>query len=87
MDFHYTKHAVDKLNTNESRSLKINKRVIQQVIVSGSVVEIEEDVITKVALLDIRHSLCVVYRKEEDKKIIITFFAAKKGRYERKILQ
>ena len=87
MDFHYTKHAVDKLNTNESRSLKISKKVIAQAVISGEIVEIAVDVITKVSALDERHSFCVVYRKEKDKKIIITFFAAKKGRYERKILQ
>ena len=62
MDFHYTKHAVDKLNTNESRSLKISKKVIAQAVISGAIVEIEEGVTTKVAALDERHSLCVVYR-------------------------
>ena len=83
----YSRHAKEKLRTKEAKTFKIGKRKINKIIEVGTIVERQGDVILKVGELDFAHSLCVVYKSTEKGIRIITFFPARKGRYERKILQ
>jgi len=85
--FFYTRHARDKFKDKEVRNFRIDKKQIEDVVKTGLIVEIEGDVTTIVGALDKNHSLCVVYKTKGEDIKIITFFPAKKGRYERKILQ
>lgn len=84
--FVYTRHALDKLKTKESRRLLITKKKIEQVVHTGTVVITRTETITVVGLLNKLHSLCVVYKKEGKAIKIITFFPAERGIYESKIL-
>lgn len=84
--FIYTRHAVSKLKIKDNKILKITRKRIEETAKKGRIIEDEEGVIAVIDILDDKHSLCVVYRVEEENIVIITFFAAKKGRYERKIL-
>lgn len=84
--FIYTLHAKNKLTDKDNKQLKIIKKRIEQTTLEGFILEIDGEVITKIGNLDKDHSLCVIYRLEKKATIIITFYAAKKGRYERKVL-
>ena len=78
-----TKHAKNKLRTVGARKFRITKRKLEMVINNPvSYLEQAESVIVAVGSLDLEHSLCVVYKTEGDIIKIITFFPAKKGRYE-----
>ena len=63
----YTKHAaLDKFAYLKRHEFKVSKRTIN-IIASKSI--------------DAKHILRVVYRKEDDKIIVTTFYPAEKGRY------
>ena len=85
--FVYTFHAIDKLKTIECKRLHIDKKRIEQTILIGELVEKDKDVLMKVSFLSSNLSLAVIYKHIGKKVKIVTFFPAKKGRYERKILQ
>ena len=88
MKFVLTKHALQKLETKESRVFEISRSKLETIINSGYMVALPIGVIRVVGKFDSTHSLCVVYRLESNDIIrIITFFPAEKGRYESKILQ
>lgn len=79
----YTKHAVDKLKTKESKKFKITKQKIEKVVrMPLAQQDLPLDVIRIVGTLDKDHSLCVIYKNEDNTLKIITFFPAEKGRYE-----
>lgn len=83
----YTKHAEEKLNTKEAKEFQITKSKIEKVVIKPIIQEILGSGIIRIfGLLDISHSLCVVYSKEAGKIKVITFFPVEKGRYESKIL-
>lgn len=84
--FIYTLHALDKLKIKDNKILKITRKRIEEVVKKGLILRDVDGVITAVGNLDNKHSLCVVYRSEVRSIIVITFFAAEKGRYERKVL-
>lgn len=87
MKIFFTKHAIDKLKTNESRKFHINKKRIESVIREPiSKKQLKSGVFRTVGSLDRRHSLCVIYKYQDDIIKVITFFAAEKGRYENRIL-
>jgi len=85
--FIFSRHAVDKLKIKDTKVFKIRKKIIQHVVKTGLIVETEDEVVMVVGPLDSHRSLCVVYKQEGGKIKIITFFVARKGRYERKVLQ
>jgi hypothetical protein len=83
----YTIHANEKLKRSEIRKLKINRKTIENVVEKPNTInKSDEPVIIAIDSLTRTLSLCVVYRKVEEKIRIITFYPAEKGRYERKIL-
>ena len=88
MKFIYTLHAEDKLKEPESKRFGINKGLLERIILNPISTEILGNQNRVSGNLDSEHSLVVVYRKESDKiTLVITFFPAKKGRYEAKILR
>lgn len=83
----YTKHAVDKLKTSESRKFKITKKKIESILKAPIAQQIlPTGLIRSVGALKKEYSLCVVYKFEDDIIRVITFFPTEKGRYESKIL-
>lgn len=86
MEIFYTKHVIDKLTVNEVIKFRINKSKISQTIRKPITKLLTDEVMLAVGPLDKTHSLVVVYKKEKKRIKVITFFPAKKGRYESKIL-
>lgn len=85
--FVFSRHALDKLKIKETKLFGVRKKIITHVVETGLIVETEEEVVLTVGSLDSHRSLCVVYKQAGGKIKIITFFVARKGRYERKVLQ
>ena len=86
--FVYTTHAEDKLKEPESKKFGINKNLLEKTILNPISTEIVGNQNRVTGNLDREHSLIVVYRKESDKiTLVITFFPAKKDRYEVKVLR
>ena len=87
MEIFYTKHADEKLKTEKFvPELKINKLVIKRAIQNSQLKVSEGMKIKAVQEIDKTHSLVVIYRQVEKGVRVITFFPAKKGRYEDEIL-
>lgn len=89
MKIYYSKHADEKF-TEESYvfKLKITKRLIAKIIEKPEVKdEPRGEKLTVISAIDKMYSLIVVYKLISEGIFVITFFSAKKGRYESKILQ
>lgn len=83
----YTKHAEEKLGTKEAKKFHITKSKIEKIVKKPIIQEtLAVGLIRVFGLLDKAHSLCVVYKIENGKIKVITFFPVEKGRYESKIL-
>ncbi|HLB60038.1 MAG TPA: hypothetical protein VJL83_00340 [Patescibacteria group bacterium] len=85
----YTRHVEDKfIQEKYVFQLGITKHHIKQTLLNP----VKQDntrgeKITAIGHIDEDHELVVIYRKEKpDKRIIITFFPAKKDRYAAKLL-
>lgn len=86
MKFVFTKHAaVDKFTMLKKHKFKtrVTKQLIKQVILAPEHIDEKSDLPKIIAskTIDERHILRVVYRKEGDIIIVITFYPAEKGRY------
>ena len=86
MKFIFTKHAiVDKLAMLKRHQFKtrVTKQLIKQTILAPEHIDEKSDLPKIIAskAIDERHILRVVYRKENDTIIVITFYPAEKGRY------
>ena len=81
-----TKHIKEKLQQKEAKNLEITKREIHKVLEKPDVTDKSIFPHRKIGKLNERISLCVIYRVENNAIIAITFYPAKKGRYESKIL-
>ncbi|OGK25605.1 hypothetical protein A2954_01255 [Candidatus Roizmanbacteria bacterium RIFCSPLOWO2_01_FULL_37_12] len=83
----YTKHAEEKLGTKEAKKFRITKSKIEIITKKPITQEnLATGLVRAFGLVDEFRSLCIVYKKENGKIKIITFFPAEKGRYENKIL-
>lgn len=84
----YTYHAERKfIEEKYVRQLKITKTNIANVVHRPDLEDKSRgEKITAIGRADERHSLIVIYKIENEKLKIITFFPAEKGRYENKIL-
>ncbi len=83
----YTRHAEAKLKEIEPFLLKITKGKILKVVSHPIFVYHKVgNQFLAIGKLDRGRSLCVVYNEENNDRKIVTFFPAKKGRYESKIL-
>ena len=85
MEIRYTNHAEDKL-AEESfvQQLAITKSTIETAMLFPDFEEVLGDgKIRAVGLISNRHSLVVIYRDLGEYFLVITFWPAKRGRYER----
>lgn len=83
----YTRHAAEKLGEQEPKRLGITKTIIEKTVLKPERVDTaDESVCIAMGTLSDRLTLCVVYREDDDGIHIITFFPARKGRYESKVL-
>lgn len=82
----FTQHARLKLRIYHAHKVRIAAKDINQVLNSPTIqTESDLPVIKVVGELDERHSLVVLYKMQDAKIIIITFWPAAKGRYESQI--
>lgn len=83
LNFKFTKHAENKFKTENAKKFGISKKKLTKIIIEPVKKIIQtEGVNIAIGYLDKEHSLCVVYKLEDDIIKVITFFPAKKGRYE-----
>jgi uncharacterized DUF497 family protein len=83
----FSKHAVEKLDDPTSKKLGITAELIKEVLKKPDLIDNSEyPILIAVGKLTENLSLCIVYKFTEKDLRIITFFPAKRGRYEGKIL-
>ncbi len=83
----YTKHVYDKLKLPEIVKLKINLKTIDGVLNNPTTVDKSIEPHQSIGILSKILSLSVIWKVEGDIITVITFYPAKKGRYESKILR
>lgn len=84
MKISFTKHAAkDKFVSLAKHGFPLTKRVIKETIINPDHVEPgnHPDQMIASKILDSQHDLRVVYRKEGDILLVITFYPARAGRY------
>lgn len=87
MAIKYTKHIYDKLKLKEIIELKINLETIAKVLKNPTVVDKTIEPHQSVGEISKTLSLSVIWRTEGDIIKVITFYPARKGRYESKVLR
>lgn len=85
MAIKYTKHIYDKLKLSENVRLKIKLENITEVLINPTSVDQSIDPHQSIGNLSNTLSLSVIWKKEDGIIKVITFYPAKKGRYERKL--
>ena len=82
----FTKHAEEKLATKEGEKFKITKQTIIKLLDKPPLEEqLPKGIIRAVGVLNEIYALCVVYKRESGIIKVITFFPARKGRYDNQI--
>ena len=87
MAIKYTKHIYDKLKLPEIIKLKINLETIAKVLDNPTAVDKSIEPHQSVGEISKTLSLSVIWKTEDGIIKVITFYPAKKGRYESKILR
>lgn len=83
----FSHHALEKLNDANSIRLEITHSKIEEVLDKSVTIDTSDyPLLIAVGELTRRLSLCVVYKFVEEGVRVITFYPARKGRYESKIL-
>lgn len=79
----FTKHILDKITNLNISNVRITKKLILDTIENPEDINSDEDYpnLISSAKLNKNRVLRVVYRIEDKKIILITFYPAKKGRY------
>ena len=86
-DIKFSRHAVEKLNDSTSKKLGITVELIKRILNKPSLIDNSEyPILMAIGELNRNLSICVVYKFTEKGLKIVTFFPAKRGRYEGKIL-
>ena len=83
----FTIHVEDKLKELESKKLKITKRKILAVLKKPIALDKQINPHQSVGTLNPTLSLSVIWKIENKMQKVITFYSARKGRYESKILR
>lgn len=86
MVIRYTKHIYDKLKLKEIIELKINLDTIANVLNNPTIVDKSIKPHQSIGKISRTLSLSVIWKMEGGIIKVITFYPAKKGRYESKIL-
>jgi len=83
----YTKHVYDKLKLQEIIELKINLKTIAGILKNPNTVDESIEPHQSIGSLSRTLSLSVIWKREDGIIKVITFYPARKGRYESKILR
>jgi hypothetical protein len=89
MDLKFSKHAAEKLNDAAMRKLGVTIVIIKNILDKPDLIDNGDyPLLMAVGVGRLRKdlSLCITYKFVEENLRIITFFPAKRGRYEGKIL-
>jgi len=83
MQIRYTRHAEQKFELLKRHGLEVTREQIEQTLLSPEAVLPQERGrwVAQRAISE-RHLLRVVYREEDDAKVVITFYPARRERYE-----
>ena len=81
----YTKHALEKLDSANAKSLEISRKKIDFILKNPKSTNFKINPHRKTGDLSKELSLCVIYKIEDGIIKVITFYPAKKGRYESKV--
>ena len=84
MKIRYTKHAKNKFLYAEELKWNLNKKDIEKAIQNSDFHTIDKDENVEIVLknYDKTRNLRVVYSRRNDIITVVTFYLAKKGRYE-----
>lgn len=85
MKITFSLHAEQKFSRKEIKSLRITKELVKKTIKSPEIILPKESSKVAIRKLNKDFSLCVPYRETDAGVKIITFFPAKRGRYESKV--
>ncbi len=83
----FTKHVYEKLKTKESVDLGIKLKTLEGILKNPTIVDKSVDPYQSVGKLTQNLSLSVIWKVEGGIIKTITFYPARKGRYESKILR
>jgi uncharacterized DUF497 family protein len=87
MRIRFSKHATEKLDESVCKTLGISEDLIKKVLAKPEVIDSSDfPLLMAIGKLNKDLSLCIVYKFVETNIKVITFFPAKRGRYEGKIL-
>jgi hypothetical protein len=87
LELKFSKHAKEKLDDSTSKRWGISANIIKKILDKPDLIDNSEyPILMAVGRLRVNLSLCIVYKFTEKDLRIITFFPAKRGRYEGKIL-
>lgn len=84
MKIKFTKHAAtEKFAMLQKHKFRVNKQSVKEIVKNPDHEDKQSDSPNIIASksIDKKHILRVVYRKESDTIIVITFYPAEKGRY------
>lgn len=83
MKFVFTKHAIEKFTLLKSLGWKLTRTQIKKTIKSPRWSGVsQKGQSTAMILVDRKHIVRVVFRKENDIIVVITFHIARRGKYE-----
>lgn len=85
MAIKYTKHIYDKLKLKEIIKLRINLETIAKVLNNPTVVDKSIEPYQSIGKISKQLSLSVIWKMEGGIIKVITFYPARKGRYERRL--
>ncbi len=83
----FTKHVHDKLKTKESTDLGIKLKTLEGILKNPTIVDKSVDPQQTVGKLTQNLSLSIIWKVDGGIIKVITFYPARKGRYESKILR
>lgn len=85
MEIRFTKHAEEKFTILQNHGVIVSKKDIIGVLAGPDEIDHSRvPLIISQGPLDDAHVLRVVYRKEHNCKIVITFYPGRKSQYEKK---
>lgn len=83
MPVRYTHHANQKFKDLDRLGVHVTKRRVSSILKKPNFIDAETDYPNFIAAgpLDATHLLRIVYRKEDDILVVITFYPTRKERY------
>ncbi|MBV6392718.1 MAG: hypothetical protein KPEEDBHJ_01943 [Anaerolineales bacterium] len=82
MAVRFTQHALEKFKILARHNFVVTESQVLETLTSPDKVETEREPHVAQKALDQRHVLRVVFRREGDDQIVITFYPARRYRYE-----